>query len=279
MAVFGRGTFNVRDARLHRFRGSCHDDAMAQQEGNSITKNRTQVAGAVQGLSLIVALAAVVLFGWIKPNHLILGEVLTACIATLVLFRFGDVTKFKALGVELEVAARKAAEATEQAKASTAQLRTLAASVGKLELDNLALRSRLGSLPLRAKAAIRDQLVEALAVAGCSADDLERAAKLLNASFRFDLTLRIGDPASKALARMCDNRYDDERLKTFGEKWQDLSGKQGWLSPAPSEDFRSLLAEFGVNDPDAHQRLEEFERYERSGELPSDPKDANYPLD
>jgi hypothetical protein len=236
----------------------------------------TWIEAVVQGFCLIGALAAVALFGWIRSDNVLLAEVLTACVAILVLFRFGDVVKLKWLGLELERATQKAVQATEEAKASAAQLRALAAIVGKLELDNLALRNRFGQLPPRTLMAIRDKLIDALRVVGCSADEIAEAKRLLESSIRYDLVLKIGGPAGKALMDSCPKKHEDEQYKTFVKKWGDLSSKGGWISPAPSADFRALLDEFEIKDEEARQRLSEFELYDRTGQAPSYVGDTNY---
>jgi hypothetical protein len=79
------------------------------------------VERASQGLVLFGIPLAVWLFGVRTVNPGILGEVLTACLAVLVLFRFPTIRKFKALGVEVELeqlrqVTREVGHATEKAK-------------------------------------------------------------------------------------------------------------------------------------------------------------------
>jgi hypothetical protein len=231
------------------------------------------MGGLVQALCLAGMIASVV---WLRTDHVILGEALAACFATLVLFRFRDIIKFKALGVEIEQAARKARKVAREAKATTDQLRALAAILGKLELDNLGLRNRLGVLPPRTLLSIRDRVVEVLQIAGCSEEEVRRATTLLESTIRFDFAGAITASASKFLMQTLPKRHDDERYKAFAQKIGDLNQKQGPLSPAPANEYRLLLDEFDVQETEAQRCLEEFELYDRTGETPSREGDSNY---
>jgi len=200
-----------------------------------------------------------------------------ASLAALALLRFNNIGKLKALGLELESATRDAHEVTEEAKATVVQLRALSAMVGKLELDNLALRNRLGVLPPRKLLAIRDELCETLRIVGCSDREIARAQELLLATVRTDLGGKIISAAWENVSTKeptiggPTNMHD-----VFIEKTKPLMRQAGTFSVAAPAEFRRVLGGLDALSEDVVRRIEEFEEYERAGEVPSYAGDANY---
>jgi Xaa-Pro aminopeptidase len=78
-------------------------------------------------------MAAVWLFGSEAPNSAVLGEVLAACLAVLVLFRFPGITKFKALGLEFEI--ERARQVTLEVKHATEDARSVVADLRAVRKD------------------------------------------------------------------------------------------------------------------------------------------------
>jgi hypothetical protein len=107
---------------------------------------------AAAPIAVVSALVAVIAFGWIRQEATILGEVLAFILSVFAFARFPTLKKFKALGLEMEVAhlreeRTKTREVTEEATATLLQLRKVASVLGRFVLSELAL-SGSGTPPL-----------------------------------------------------------------------------------------------------------------------------------
>jgi hypothetical protein len=178
--------------------------------------------------------------------------------------------KLKALVIELENATRSATAATEEAKATVAQLRTLAALLGKLELDNLALRNRLGALPPSILLEIRDEVSKVLGVAGCSPDEIERAHALLMTTIRFDLATKIVNTAWEEF-----RESNPQAHNRFAEGVKPLRDPGSFSVPGP-EEYRRVLAQMNALSEGVTRRIKAYKRFERTGEEPTYKGDLNY---
>lgn len=234
-------------------------------------------APILQASCVVAMVAFISVFGALdRPAAATIGA--ASCLAALVLLRFNNIGKLKALGVELESAKRDAHEAAEEAKATVAQLRALAAMTGKLELDSLALRSRLGTLPPQKLLAIRDKLCTTLRVAGCSDADVAKAQALLMASIRADIAHKITSTAwDEYTAKVAEARSPGKANEIFAEKVGQLwRREEGTFAVATPAQFRRVLGELDALSEGVARRLEDFERYERTGEVPNYDGDSDY---
>lgn len=222
----------------------------------------------LQTICLVGMIVVLVIFG-LKDQWVAAGGAGICFVGALAVLRFSSMTKFSlsgSQGLVIENAVRAAHDAAEEAMATVTQLRALAATAGRLQLDNLALRNRLGVLAPRTVAASRDEVVTVLRTASCSDEDIAKAVKLLNDSLRYDLAMRVSSAAGEALMNACEKRHEDERYKAFVAR---IATSRGFLSAPSVAELRDAIVAFAVNDPGVTERLLDYERYERSGELPS----------
>ena len=187
-------------------------------------------------------------------------------VSALAFLRFTSIGKLKAggrdWGIELEKATREAHEASQEARATVRQVRAVAATIGGLALDQLALRGRLGVISARALKAIRDNVIESLLEAGCSDVEAKDAAMLLDGTMRFDLAKGIQD----ALWRLYrEQQPPTEALRTAAET---MAALLSFTAPAPPAKFSELLQKHGIVEPDVAKALEDYERFDSKGELP-----------
>ena len=154
-------------------------------------------------------------------------------------------------------------------QATAAHLRTVALTLGRLSLGHMGLFGRFGgSWPLVEKGRLRDEVIRSLTVAGCSPQELEEAAALLNRTIRFDLASRVLSLAG---------HLPQARGEAFSTKVQAFLGRDArgsWIpgtehfaSPSASQ-VRALFSEVAVDDSRVLRRLREYERYEADGIVP-----------
>jgi hypothetical protein len=265
----GSDDSSTSSSNVERASGMPHAAIVSRPDGSRV--ETSVLSGAVQATIFVGAIASIVIFGGLAKDSVVLGEVLTFCLATFVIFRFPEITKFKALGVEVEIerareATIAATRATEDAKATVEQLRGLAATLGKLVLDQTGFHNRLGNLSPLALGASRDRVLRAMSEAGCTGDELRAARRLIDGSIRMALVDRI----SGALAIVESMSPPRPGL---AKKCSDLRGVS--FDPPPAAAFRKLVRGLDVTTPAVLSCVDDLERFEESGAIPED-QDEQY---
>ncbi|WP_394835001.1 hypothetical protein LVJ94_51730 [Pendulispora rubella] len=224
-----------------------------------------------QRLSIFGCIGAIVYFGAIAKDAVILAEVLTFGMAMLVLVRFPGISKLKAFGLEFEqvVKAKEEAEtAVAHALASADQLRTVASTLGRLALDSVAMAGRLASLSISDQMSIRNDVASTLASAGCGQEEIDKAAILLDRTCRFDLVNRIIQLAGEFAGWSQEFQKQTNALKGLDEKGSFIRGQERF-SVADAGKVREVLAQYKITDPRVLRRWREYERYENE-QIPPD---------
>jgi hypothetical protein len=181
--------------------------------------------------------------------------------AALVCMAFArrDAFEFLKIG-SLEVKLREAQEAAEEARATTEELRVVAAALSQVALDTLAATGLHGGIiPDTEKLRLRDDVVASLRQIGVPEPTIERALVSLK---------RV------TLARHA-NRVRNIALEVLGHQNDKYMGLQDRLRDAlrfpqytaPADVLREIIREHGLLDRHVEEAIADYRHFEETGTL------------
>jgi hypothetical protein len=185
-----------------------------------------------------VALLGTLIAGFILPDKsAVVAVAAPVLLAAMGFTRLDLFESFKGGGLELKLrqATADAEHATEEAKATLAEVRALGASLARLSLNALARANVIGEFRWSDKIRLRDDLKHQLQKLGVSEDEIDDADMMFREFMRFRLAHRVVEAAREA-CQVERNGATDAEYMAFQSKTQDafdFSTFRLWLDVGP----------------------------------------------
>jgi hypothetical protein len=213
-----------------------------------------------------VALLGTLIAGFMLPDKsAVVAVAAPVLLAAMGFTRLDLFESFKGGGLELKLrqATADAEHATEEAKATLAEVRALGASLARLSLDALARANLLGEFRWSDKIRLRDDLKHQLQKLGVSEDEIDDADRIFRELMRYRLADRVVDAAREA-CQVERNGVIDADYMAFQSKTQDVFDF-GSMSVPKAGHLRELVKDY--IDEDVERCLRDYEHFETTGQL------------
>jgi hypothetical protein len=159
----------------------------------------------------------------------------------------------------------KMRETLREATATIAQLRSLAAALGRVASTDLMAGGFAGTMDAKMRLELYDQLIEQLKGLGLSTLQIKQATELASKAITL-MYFRILRHAIEQRKKSYSIEGVSPALREIGEKFETLLDFPNWTAPAPDA-VQAFAKENGVATPEVEQWISEYRHYVLTGEI------------
>lgn len=166
-------------------------------------------------------------------------------------------------GAGFEAEMRKAVD---EATATVAELRSVAATTARATLTDLMAGNFMESMTLRERLKLHDELVRQLRAIGVSEAEVRRAEEMWNRGIGVIFHRGVRHCLEGRTKRSTINVDAGEDLLKASREFQDLLNFSEWKAPSSAE-IRAFIEDRNAMNEDVDELLKDFQHFEETGEF------------